>query len=82
MPLFSKDDANLASFKMSTESSEGSCESDVSDDNLVPEDIVRMSKVFHAEADRALTYVERKKGMNRRKHNVGDFYKNGHNLGP
>jgi len=41
-----------------------------------------MSKVFHAEADRALTYVERKKGMNRRKHNVGDFYKNGHNLGP
>ena len=76
VPMFSpKDEANLASFKMSTESSEGSCESDVSEDNLVKEDIDRINKVFFDEADRALTFVERKKGMNRRKHNVGDYYK-------
>jgi hypothetical protein len=76
VPIFSpKDEANLASFKMSTESSEGSCESDVSEDNLVKEDIDRINKVFFDEADRALTFVERKKGMNRRKHNVGDYYK-------
>lgn len=45
VPLISKeDDERLASYKMmSTESSEGSCESDVSDNNLTPEDIVQLN---------------------------------------
>jgi hypothetical protein len=57
VPLFSpKDEERLASFKMSTESSEGSNESGVSDDNLLPEDIIAINKTFYDEADRALTF--------------------------
>jgi hypothetical protein len=41
-----------------------------------------LNEVFKKEADRALEFLERKKGLNRRKRVAADYFKAGHALGP